>query len=638
MKDGALGSFLANNPWPPRMLEKGEPLEWLWEFEVGVSADDLWPYIIDTSRWNRAMGLSRIVFTEVDGQARGQMRSAGVLQEWVEIPWSWVARRSLAAVREYSRGFAWFMRGYYELEEAPGGRSRLRVYFGWIPRGPLSRLVLRVGFPGLQGGFERMLAALERHLLASKPEPSPTHMPAPDLSAEARSRLAEVAAEVMRRTEGRVAGDVVLRLVRHIESGDDMDLYRIKVRSLARALEVDPRDLLVVCLHATRLGLLTLTWDVICPHCRGAREEVSALGDVPASGSCAVCAIEFENDREESIEVTFHVHPSIRVVPEVLFCSAEPATKRHIEVQLTLAPGERRRVETALQPGVYRRRLHGERSFLPLEIGQAAPSLEIEWTALASRQSQEVGRRSLDAVRGLTSAPSPILLLENATDEPQTFVIEDVRWSDDAIRPADLFNLQEFRDLFARESVASNVRLSVGEQTIFFSDMVGSTRFYETQGDPAAFEAVRRHFTEIYEEVARHRGAVVKTIGDAAMAAFADPVDALRAASAVQARFHGGRGDTKVRVRISLNSGPCIAVNLNSAIDYFGRTVNLAAKLQGLAGSGQIVFPRAMMDAPGARAFFAAEGAALTELAFENKALDAPMPVYRWDTGERGAK
>jgi class 3 adenylate cyclase len=196
-----------------------------------------------------------------------------------------------------------------------------------------------------------------------------------------------------------------------------------------------------------------------------------------------------------------------------------------------------------------------------------------------------------------------------------------------------LFNLQEFRDLFSRESLAADMKLSVGEQAILFTDMVGSTRFYETQGDPGAFKEVRRHFTEVYDEVRKHRGAVIKTIGDAAMAAFADPVDALRAAAGIQARFDGARADTPVRLRISLNSGPCIAVNLNSAIDYFGRTVNLAAKLQSLSGAGQIVFPRALASAPGVAALLAAQGATLEELEFENKALDRPMPVYRWDTG-----
>jgi class 3 adenylate cyclase len=160
--------------------------------------------------------------------------------------------------------------------------------------------------------------------------------------------------------------------------------------------------------------------------------------------------------------------------------------------------------------------------------------------------------------------------------------------------------------------------------------MIGSTRFYESQGDPAAFSEVRRHFTEVYEEVRSRRGAVVKTIGDAVMAAFHDPIDALEAARRILARFPAGRPDTSIRLRISLNTGPCIAVNLNSAIDYFGRTVNLASKLQALAEAGQVAFPRRLRQLPGVTAYLESQHATLDELELRHEAIHGPVPAYRW--------
>ncbi|MBL8994552.1 MAG: adenylate/guanylate cyclase domain-containing protein, partial [Spirochaetia bacterium] len=83
-------------------------------------------------------------------------------------------------------------------------------------------------------------------------------------------------------------------------------------------------------------------------------------------------------------------------------------------------------------------------------------------------------------------------------------------------------------------------------------------------------------------------GAVVKTIGDAAMAAFSRASDALAAALEMRQAFENAEvGD--LRIRISLHSGACLAVHLNSSIDYFGNAVNLAAKLQAVAGSGEII-------------------------------------------------
>jgi class 3 adenylate cyclase len=151
---------------------------------------------------------------------------------------------------------------------------------------------------------------------------------------------------------------------------------------------------------------------------------------------------------------------------------------------------------------------------------------------------------------------------------------------------------------------------------------------YAVRGDPAAFMEVKRHFEEVFPVIAKHRGAVVKTIGDAIMAAFSDPLDAVKACADIHAVFHADREDSKTRLRISLNTGPCIAVKLNTGVDYFGQTVNLAAKLQSLAEAGEVALSASVWNARGVQAWF--EGRALEEVAYESKALTAPMPVKRW--------
>src|SRR5690606_35318960 len=148
--------------------------------------------------------------------------------------------------------------------------------------------------------------------------------------------------------------------------------------------------------------------------------------------------------------------------------------------------------------------------------------------------------------------------------EPQEFMLERARWSDLALRPGDLLSLREFRDLFSADYLAADVQLAVGMQTLLFTDMVGSTRFYASRGDADAFVQVRRHFAEIFEDVASHAGLIVKTIGDAVMAAFVDSASVVRAAHALQRRFPATREYLDIRVRISLNRGPCIAVRFNT--------------------------------------------------------------------------
>ena len=90
------------------------------------------------------------------------------------------------------------------------------------------------------------------------------------------------------------------------------------------------------------------------------------------------------------------------------------------------------------------------------------------------------------------------------------------------------------------------------------------------------------------------------------------------------------------RLRISLNTGPCIAVRLNANIDYFGSTVNVAAKLQALAESWQIAMAATTYAAPGVAGWLAEQGAVIEDDVYVSKALPAPIPVKRWSVYSGG--
>jgi class 3 adenylate cyclase len=278
-------------------------------------------------------------------------------------------------------------------------------------------------------------------------------------------------------------------------------------------------------------------------------------------------------------------------------------------------------VTPRLGRGRWRLRLHGEKRYSFLDVGADidAPAAEVAW-------------RASDAPREIAAGAVPQMRLVNDTSEDRTFIVEASQWSDVALRPGKLLSFPEFRDLFTQEYLADDVQLVVGEQTILFTDLVGSTAMYAERGDPAAFVEVKRHFTEVFALIRSHRGALVKTIGDAAMGAFCDPLDAVRAAHAIQLAFGPTGG---VRLRVSIHSGPCLAVKLNADIDYFGNTVNLAAKLQALADAGEIAVSEATYAAPGVATWLASEGAVLEEIHLEHKAFPAPVAARRWSPGVR---
>src|SRR6185437_10449918 len=125
---------------------------------------------------------------------------------------------------------------------------------------------------------------------------------------------------------------------------------------------------------------------------------------------------------------------------------------------------------------------------------------------------------------------------------------------------------------------------------ILFTDLRASTRLYRQIGDAPAFGVVLDHFDVLRAAVAAEGGAVVKTIGDAVMATFQRPVAALHAVLAAQrALASPAAGARPLRLKAGLHYGPCIAVTLNDRLDYFGSTVNIAARLVGLSGGSDII-------------------------------------------------
>jgi class 3 adenylate cyclase len=602
--------LLELHPWPaPWGSEKR--IEKLWIHDLPGTPEALWPFLSDTSRMNRALGTAEMTFVEKDGKRYGTAKPGGVRHEWLEVPWNWVANQWLTSLRLYERGFFKAVWAVHRLERIPTG-TRVYLYFGAIPRGVLSAAAIRLGFPSLEKAYRRVLPALARQL--DRPRPDVLMLPPAGLAEGAEQRLQAQQAALVERGLPRACVDALIDWIR---TGDDQDLHRIQIRERARVWKLPEQDLLRVALHATRAGLLTLSWDTVCPHCRGVRDENPALAQLAAESTCEACQVTFTTDSEQSVEVTFRVHPSIRDVPDQVYCSAEPAKKDHIRVQWAVGPGETVKLEPRLSPGRYTM-WRGRDGGWYLDVEDEEEGVPaVRW---APHPQGTV----------VKATPGAAIELHNDGEEPKLFMIQQARWSDHALRAGQLLSFQDFRDLFSEEYIGADVRLGVGEQTLLFTDVVGSTAFYASRGDPAAFMEIKRHFDEVFAIVGAHRGAVVKTIGDAVMATFVDPLEAVRASRQIHEAFHPGRTDTPIRLRISLNTGPCIAVRLNANADFFGGTVNVAAKLQALAEGYQIAMSEATYRAPGVSEYLEREGVGLETLEYTSKALPAPVVVRRW--------
>ncbi len=602
--------LLELHPWPSDWTS-AKKIERMWIHDVTGDPEALWPHISDTSRMNRALGTAEMEFWEKDGKRYGKAKPGGVQHEWVEVPWNWVANQWLTSLRVYSKGFFKAVWAVHRLEKIATG-TRIYLYFGTIPRNALAGLAIKLGFPSIGKAYKRVLPALAAQL--DRLRPDVLMLPPPELGAIAEQRIESQRKALVDEDLPKACVDALLDWIR---IGDPIDLHRIQIRERARVWKLDEKELLKVALYATRAGLLTMSWDTICPHCRGVRDENATLNSLQAGSHCDVCDVDFTTDTQESVEVTFRVHPSVRDVPDQVYCSAEPAKKDHIRIQWTVPGKGKVRVEPRLKPGRYTVWKHHEGGwYLDIDIDDDGDKT-VKWEAHPEGH----------VVKALSDAA---IEFENDGADPDIFTVEEAKWSDHALRAGQLLSFQEFRDLFSEEYIGSDVRLGVGEQTLLFTDVVGSTAFYALRGDPAAFMEIKRHFDEVFAIVAENRGAVVKTIGDAVMATFVDPVDAVKASAKIHRTFHPARADTPIRLRISLNTGPCIAVRLNSNADFFGGTVNVAAKLQALAEGYQIAMSDATYNGPGVAEYLSGEKADLDALEYSSKALPAVVRVKRW--------
>lgn len=553
-----------------------------WEYELQSSPEDLWPLIADTNRFNRDTGLPVVQSQQTEGterlrNARKRLRLSklGFSVEWEEQPFEWVRPFRFGVERRYLKGPVAEMRVLADLQPRPEGGTNL-TYDVWArPANALGRtaIPLQIGFLAARS----FSAAIHRYdKFAAKETPPLYQQTRAEFSQGGRARL-DVLCEKLR-SQG-AADEIVSHLEELIANADDLTLARIRSHTLADYWMLPRRDVLEVCLWATRVGLLDLQWEMICPHCRGASQTSRSLSGIRSDVYCDSCNIDFTVNFDQSVELTFRPNSAVRHVEAQQFCVGGPQVTPHVVAQQVLTPGEKRKLEIPLEHGRYRMRA------LELAGGQflvVAPDGASEATICACPTGWDDVEIRL--------SPTPSLTLENTTDVDQLFILERIAWSDQAATAAEVTALQVFRDLFSNEALRPGEQISVGSLTMLFTDLRGSTQLYREIGDAPAFGRVMSHFDVLRDAIKEEDGGVVKTIGDAVMAVFRNPAAALRAILKAQRILaKPPDGSRPLMLKVGIHSGPCIAVTLNERLDYFGGTVNMAARLEGLSTGGDVV-------------------------------------------------
>ncbi len=578
-----------------------------WSWRLRASPEALWPLVADTNRFNRDTGLPAVRADGVESGTglRRRLRFArfGLAVSWEEAPFEWLRPYRFAVLRRYRAGPVATMRVRVELQPLSGGGTRLR-YHTWIRA---RNLLGSAGIPILMAVSRRRFGAVFRRYDREALGTAGPLQPAPLGSAPPGSaRLApggEGRLEAGRRKLLEDGADPALagRLLETVAQGDELALAHLRPYALADGWRAPRRDLLELCLRATRAGLLDLQWDVLCPLCRGAKASSASLAGLSDQVHCATCNIDFGVNFDRAVELTFRPNAAVRPIEVGEFCVGGPQVTPHIVAQQLLAPGERREVALPLEAGRHRLRAlarPGGRFLLASERGEPAAAITV------SADGWPEGETELSLM--------PRLTLQNETAGEQLVILERMAWTDQAATAAEVTALQLFRDLFSSEVLRRDQRISVGSLTVLFTDLRDSTRLYQAIGDAPAFGRVLDHFAVLREAVAGEGGAIVKTIGDAVMAVFTRPVAALRAMLTAQRRLAEQQtSGPPLVLKAGIHAGPCIAVTLNERLDYFGSVVNLASRLERFSSGEDVIISDTVRCDPEVEALLVAPAAAV---------------------------
>jgi class 3 adenylate cyclase len=457
---------------------------------------------------------------------------------------------------------------------------------------------------------------------------------------------------------------VVSRLEALIRTNDDAALFRVNPFTFARERGLDAGEAVDLFLHAAALGLFEMDWLLICPRCACAVESFARLRAILRRFRCPECHNEYEAAMDDFIAIYFSVAPQICAIryhrPETLDAfdymfafkgvreGRRPDGQPYIDSVRSalrginfLKPKATATFAFEATAGALNGISSDTEAGFKLQVG-AEPTAEPQPVRLSylgtGYQPHEAaiapGPVELE-IENSTSSRGVVAILQAAPDEEDALL-----QFDPYLTGKHLLTSQTFKSLFRSEVVGGAQGLAIRDIALLFTDIRGSTALYQRIGDLNAFQLVQQHFDLLRETTVRHGGAIVKTIGDAVMAAYPDAARAVGAAldmlGAIE-RFNQDQPERRVSLKIGIHHGAAIAVTLNDELDYFGQTVNIASRVQEMAGAAEILITEDVWDYPGVQELLAPY--ATEPRTAEFRGIERPMTVVsigsRRGTGTR---
>lgn len=410
------------------------------------------------------------------------------------------------------------------------------------------------------------------------------------------------------------------RFASHLETLPPYLAARINPFEFAEAAGMDPETALDLFVHGAKTGLFDLEWGMICPLCGGITHSAAELDRVAEDSlHRSLCNRDSESVLDDTVEVNFafsqpgtslDLHRDFATYQHYYTSSSFPYRddwrryhERHTVGEVKVEPGRTAQIAVHLKADEAYRLLcldtHAGAEVIARESAPNVAELILSDDGFSAEEIPLSPGQSSIVVSNQAEQAIWCRVLERDMNDLSAIFGKGPAQFGRRLTGKHLLNNQAFRDSFSVGELAPDLKLKLRSLTLLFTDLKGSTALYDREGDLAAYRLVQDHFTVLKRVVRNHSGAVIKTMGDAIMAAFPGGNEGTAAAIAMMAemeKISEGRRAGEVGLKIGLHAGPALAINAGQTLDYFGQTVNIAARVQGLADAGEICLTSALND------------------------------------------
>lgn len=575
--------------------------------EILLPRKVVWELLANTDQLNRIIGLMPVQFSNVIKDHAIFYRKANakvgnvIPLRWNEYPFEWVKEKSYTVRRIYSNGPLAEFYGGVELADSSTilhnneNATTVTLFAQFIPANILGYIAMPlVGYKSMKNTLRYLVECVEE-----TKERKGKHQYITKKEAKVNKSLFEE--RMVELKSYSISPNLLPFLQKHLFQMGDKEVVGMQPYVLARRWNVDKYDVLRMFLYATRIGILKLNWNLICPNCRVSKETHETLFTIKKEQyHCDLCDINYTMNFDQYVELSFSVHPAIRNSSYSTYCVGGPLITPHIHVQKIVEHGK----SVVLPYPIH----HVDFQIRVLKKNKVIRCIDNE---LSVKKTPKVSFREDGWEKEIVEMPKGITKLTISNESKMDIIVamEETSWKQHIVTAAEVTTLSEFRDLFASEVLSPGLRVGIENITIFFSDLKDSTALYEKIGDAQAFGEVRNHFEYLKKWITNNSGSIVKTIGDAVMAVFYSPKQGMQAALDIQnyVKDFNKTQKHKVVIKIGLHSGPAIVINSNDKIDYFGRTVNIASRIQGESEGGDIIISKEFYDRKEVRAVLKAQ-------------------------------